>query len=477
MKLSPYRRRLWPLCVAGLMLLARGTSVDADRGAMDPEALSAFVQGQMRWSRLPAVAVAVVRPEHEVYAAAFSLDGTNVTPDTPFLLGSVTKTFTALAIAQLADSGRLRFDDPVAQHLPGFALGASDGGRTITLRNLLTHTSGLAQWSGHDRRAQREGRFDHIRPARPPGTEPEYSSLNYIILGKVVEAVSGMSYGDYVRTQIFEPLDMRNSFVDLGSAREHGLVQGRWYLFGLTVAGEETQQPEPLVPAGFLISSARDVGNYLGMLLDNGRFRGRQIVAPETLREMLTPWGGGATGPGMAWGIGSTRIGHAGSTPTFSARLSLLPQERYGIVVLANVNSGPFFAGTAAVMDGVVRTVRGEPIKPVRPDEILLKLGLLVLVLVGVIRTLRSFRQWSRRGFPRRLVAARRVAIPIFVEAAVAAIVLFAIPRWIGVPLLTILEYFPDLGIAMVVGVVTGLSGALMRAFVLVDGARAPQNP
>lgn len=462
-------RCLRHLMLAGLILAPAGVAVYAADGEADTAAIRRFVESQMRLSKLPAVALAIVGPEQEVYTAAFSSDDTTITPDTPFLLGSVTKTITALAIAQLADARRLQFDDPVSKHLPSFALDAPDGGRAITLRHLLTHTSGLSQWSGHDRRAQRDGRFDHIGPTRPPGTGFEYSSLNYIILGKVVEAVSGMAYAEYVRDRIFEPLEMRNSFTDLESASDNGLVRGHRYLYGLTIPGQEAQQPEPLVPAGFLISSARDLGNYLSMLLNEGWFRGRQVVSPETLHEMFTPWDGGATGPGMAWGIGGTRIGHAGSTPTFSARLLLLPEERYGIVVLANVNSGPFFPGTGAVMDGVSRMILGQHVEPARPDEILLKLGILLLVIVGVVRMTLRFRHWSRRGFPSRLLASRRVAMPLVTEAAAAGIVLFAIPRWIGVPLLTILEYFPDLGIAMFLGVVTGISGALMRSYVVAD--------
>jgi CubicO group peptidase (beta-lactamase class C family) len=437
----------------------------------DSAAIRELVERQMRRSRLPAVALAVVGPDQHVYATGFSRNGTTVTADTPFLLGSVTKTFTALAIAQLVDAGRIRFEDAVAAHLPGFALKAPDSGRTITLRHALTHTSGLSQWSGHDRRAQREGRFDHISPVRPPGIEFEYSSLNYIILGALVEAVSGMSYGDYVRVRIFEPLEMRSSFTELSSAQSGGLVQGHRFVYGLTIPGREIQQPAPLVPAGFVISTARDLGNYLGMMLNDGQFRGRQIVSRATLVEMLTPWGGGATGPGMAWGIGSTSIGHAGSTPTFSARLSLLPKERYGIALLTNVNSGPFVPGLASVMDGVIRIVRGGQAEPARPDEIILKAGLLVLVLAGVIRTAVWFRRWSRRGYPLRLIATRKVAMTLSVEAVAAVVVLFGIPRWIGVPLGTMLEYFPDLGFAMIIGVVAGVTGALMRSFIVSSEA------
>jgi CubicO group peptidase (beta-lactamase class C family) len=453
-------------------LLASGTAGVAAGTWPDAAAIGAFVEAQMQRSRLPGVAVAVVAPEEEVYAAGFSLDGTHITPDSPFVIGSVTKTLTALAVAQLADAGALRFDDAVASRLPGFALDAPDAGRTITLRHLLTHTSGLRQWSGHDRRAQRTGIFEHIGPARPSGSGFEYSSLNYIVLGQVVEAVSGLAYADYVRRHIFEPLEMRNSFTDLDSARRHGLVPGHRYLYGLTIPSSEIQQPAPLVPAGFLISSARDLGHFAGMLLNEGRFRGRQVVSAGALREMFTPWHGGVTGPGMAWGIGRARIGHAGSTRTSSARVSLLREQGYGIVVLANVNSGPFFSGTGAVMDGVDRLVSGGSAEPVRPDEVLLKLAILVLVLAGAIRLAGRVRHWSRRGFPHRLIASRRVARPLILETAAAVLVLVAFPRWIGVPVFTILEYFPDLGLAMLAGAGTGLSSALIRAFMLADDVR-----
>lgn len=455
--------------LAGLTLLVPGMAVHAAQSAPDVAAITRFVERQMRLSRIPGLALSIVRGEQLVYAAGFSNDSAPMTADSPFLLGSVSKTFTALAVAQLVDEGKLQFDDWVYKHIPSFALKESGAGHTIKLRHLLTHTSGLSQWSGHDKRGQRQGLFDHIAPVRPPGVKFEYSSLNYIILGKVVEAVAGIPYGAYIQRRVFEPLEMKNSFADLESSRQHGLVRGHWYLFGLQIPGQETQQPGPLVPAGFLISSARDLGNYLRMLLSDGRFEGRQVVSQKGLREMLTPWDNGRNGPGMAWGIGSTRISHAGNTATFSARLAMLPAEGYGIALLANVNSGPFFPGTAAVMDGLTRILKGEPVDTVRPNEILFKLAVLVLVIAGAVRMLLTFRRWSHRRFPHRLKASRRVVMPIVTEAVAAALVLLALPRWIGVPLRTILEYFPDLGIAIVVGVVTGASGALMRAFTLAD--------
>lgn len=471
------RRPRWGALRGGVLLavLPAGLAFGepgAPKPLPDPQEIRVFVERQMRLSRLPAVAVAIVDATGELYAEGFGSGEERPTPETPFLLGSVTKTFTALAVAQLVDRGRLAFDDPVVAHLPEFRLASADGGRSVTVRQLLHHTSGLSQWSGHDRRAQQEGRFDHIAPKRPPGARFEYSSLNYIVLGRLIEAVSGHPYGDYVRQNLFAPLEMSASFADLEAARRGGLITGHRFFYGLAVAGREPPQPAPLVPAGFLVASARDLGHYLSMLLDQGRFRERQVVSAASLAKMLKPWGGEPTGPGMAWGVGRRRIGHAGSTPTFSARLVLLPQEGRGLVVLTNVNSGPFAAGSAAVMDGLARLAIGEPAEPSRPDEILLKLGLLVLVLAGVVRLGMSFRQWSRSGFGARLRLSRRVLQPLVVEAVGALAVLIVLPRWIGVPLGVLLEYFPDLGLAMVLGVVTGLGGALMRSFVRAGESR-----
>ena len=449
----------------------------ATAAAPDPAAVSRLVEGQMRRSRIPGAVVIIVRGEGEAYVAGFGHGGGPLTPDSPLLIGSVSKTFTALAIAQLVDDGRLSFDDPVERHLPGFALKGPGFPEPITLRHLLTHTSGLRQWDGHDRRAQHEARFDHISPARPPGMRFEYSSLNYIILGQVIEAVSGMSYDDHVRRRIFEPLAMRSSFTNHDSARSAGLVEGHWYLFPWPVPATEPPPPPALVPAGFITSSARDLGHYLSMLLDEGRFRGRRIVSAEALREMMTPWGGNATGPGMAWGIGRTRIGHAGNTRTFSARLALLPDAGYGVALLTNVNSGPLFPGSSDLMDGIVRLLTEGRASPTWPREIIFKLAILGLLVVEVVRVARGLAAWSARGFPRRLRASRRVWGPLALESGFAGLALFAIPRWIGVPLPVLVEYFPDLGVAMIAGVVLGLTRALAQAFLRSATGGEPGGP
>lgn len=459
------------LCVAQLSFAA--PPMDAESAA----SLDSFIADQMRRSVIPGAAVVIAGRDGVMYASSFGRTGSRISIDSPFLIGSATKTFTALAIAQLVDDGRLRFDDRVSDLLPGFALSGGSPSSLMTVRHLLNHTSGLSQWSGHDRRAQTSARFDHISPTRPPGEHFEYSSLNYIILGQIIEAASGLSYSEYVQRRIFDPLEMRSSYVYAAGAEVGGdRAPGHAYLFGVPVGLSEPRAPAPLAPAGFIASSARDLGVYMTMLLNDGSFRGRRIVSPRSLREMLTPWNGAAAGPGMAWGVGEEIIGHAGNTRTFSARLALLPDEGRGVVLLTNVNSGPFVPGSAALMNGIIDAARGiEPVGST-PWEILLKIAILALVLIEVIRLILRFRRWRALSYPAPRFTMRTV--PKFIlEIAAAIAVVVVIPRWVGVPLLTILEYFPDLGIALVLGVVTGVTGALLKSATADPGIDAIHSP
>ena len=454
-----FRRRL----IVGLLVLAAGAHAPlraTAAPAADLDAVRRFVDSQRRVARIPGVGLAIVRRDGPVLTAGFGdadEAGRPVTDRTPFVLGSVTKTITALAVAQLVDAGRVRFDDPVRRHVLHFSLRDPEVAERITLRHLLTHTSGLSQWSGHDLEAQQRARFDHLATVRPPGKAFEYSSLNYVILGQVVQAASGVSYAEYLRRNVFGPLDMSADVVPPDATPDPDRARGGRYVFGFTAGGGLPSAPAPLVPAGFVQASARDIGNLLSMLLAEGTFQGRRIVSPDSVKAMLTPWHGGASGPGMAWGIGRTQIGHAGNAQCFSARVALLPAEGYGVAVLTNVNSGPLFPGSADLMDGTVRILRGGAGKRSFPRELLFKAALLLSVLWSLARVARTGRLWARLGFPTRPSARRAAWVRLAVEVVLAAAVLIALPRWLGVPLAVLLEYFPDLGWSMVAGAAAGV--------------------
>ena len=150
-----------------------------------------------------------------------------VTPDTPFLTGSISKSFTALAVMQLVEAGKVDLDTDVSQYLDGFS-GRPAG--AITIRQLLSHTSGFSTLQGNaahadtaggkDELARRVDRLEDVTPAYEPDERWEYSNINYQILGRLIEVVSGQDYQAYIATNILEPVGMEHSFVADGEIHD-----------------------------------------------------------------------------------------------------------------------------------------------------------------------------------------------------------------------------------------------------------------
>lgn len=423
---------------------------------------------------LPGVAVAVATPDSVVLAfgqGEGTIDGGPITGHTPFFIGSLTKTLTAAAVARLAGEGVLDLDAPVEDPLPTFGMRDPFIPRSITLRHLLQHRSGLSQWSGHDATAQREGTFRHLPPAGPPGADAEYSSLNFIILGRVLESASGRDYGALVEETLLQPLGMRNTFVESASAaRPANLVRGHQSWFGIQVSRSEPVPPAYLIPAGFAAASAHDLGRYGGMLVGGGTFAGERIFDEETVAALLGPLDG--SGRALGWGRsrvdGRLVLEHDGNARTSAARMRLVPGEGYALVVLANTNSGPFLDAAGALLDGIDTIVHGEPAPSPWPSERLVKGAILLGTVLSVAGMTRRTRRWWKAGTPTGLDRSWRTVGGLALDLGLAAGVLVGVPRLVGVPLSTMVEYFPDLGVALVVsagaGAVGGVFAALTRS-------------
>ena len=187
---------------------------------------SAWLEGQMVERGLPGVAVGVVADQDLVWAAGFgyadSAAKLPMTPQTKFRMASHSKLFTATAVMQLREQGKLRLDDPVSKYLPWFAVKPSESGDPpITIEELLTHSSGLPREAGDHWTTFEFPTTEQLRellPAREAPFAPEvrwkYSNLAYSVAGMIVEAVSGQKWADYVHREIFQPLGMGASSVD-----------------------------------------------------------------------------------------------------------------------------------------------------------------------------------------------------------------------------------------------------------------------
>lgn len=312
----------------------------------DLQTVDAFLQAQFKANRIPGMAVAIVQGEQVIFAKGYgeAAPGKPVTPQTQFYIGSVTKSFTALAALQLVEQGKLDLDAPVQKYLPWFQVADSQASAQITVRNLLNHTSGLSEKGDPDASAytsslEEQARLlKNVRPTAPVGSKFQYYNQNYRLVGLLIETVSGQSYGDYIKKHIFAPLGMTQSAVNPTQAPN--LAQGHSRFFGFALPQAQRFIPGAL-PSGYLITTADDMAQYLLAQLNNRQANGMPLMRSETLSTMRTPPAGVDGNYGMGWMVmenGNTLV-HGGALEYFQAFMALGLKEKVGIAILYNQNS------------------------------------------------------------------------------------------------------------------------------------------
>ena len=262
--------------------------------------LDMWIEQHVAHRGVPGLSIAVVYDQEIVWAKGYGYSDletkTPVTPDTVYRIGSITKLFTSTAIMQLRDQGKLRLDDPVSRHLPWFRVhNPFPDAPEITIRHLLTHTSGLP----------REAAFpywtDHVFPTReeltegapgqdalnPPETTYHYSNLGMSVLGGVVTVVSGQPWADYVQEKILQPLGMSSSSTAPGEALMQRLSTA--YMLPAPDGSRrvmEYYETGAIAPAGSIVSTVEDLGRFASLQFRDGPAGGEQILRGSTLREM-----------------------------------------------------------------------------------------------------------------------------------------------------------------------------------------------
>ncbi len=274
--------------------------------------------------------------------------------DTRFAIGSVTKQFTAAAILLLQEKGYLKTSDSVTLYYKQ----APAAWKNITLRELLLHTSGIpeelfaADSPGFERGSHSPEEVVQAAARRPlaatPGTRTAYNNVEYVLLGLIIERVSGEDYASFLRKHVFEPLKM----LDTGVGWLPRVIPRR--ASGYTAIGSDAQEAEAftgavLGGAGGMYSSGADLARWL-IALHGGR-----LLKPESLAEMTT-----ADADGFGYGLsvstqyGLQDIGHAGDVPGFHVSTEYFPARRTGIIVLTNVASGRGTPGTYAIANDLM---------------------------------------------------------------------------------------------------------------------------
>lgn len=296
--------------------VAQATPTPASRDDLDRVVEKAVAEGYF-----PGAALAVSRDGKVVKQAAYGsarlysaprtrvADPIPVRPDTIFDLASLTKLFTATYVMQLVEAGRIDLDRTVASYLPAFGANGKD---RITVRQLLDHSSGLPAGMALEKIpgsiADRLAAVDAVKLKTAPGTAHVYSDLNYIVLGQLVELLSGQSLAEYGRTHVFEPLGMRDttynppaSLRERIAATEYEPAAGRGMVWG-EVHDESAFALGGAAGHAGLFSTTADLVRFGEAMLGGGALGDARILRPETVRAMTTV-GPGDAGHGLGWEV------------------------------------------------------------------------------------------------------------------------------------------------------------------------------
>lgn len=332
--------------------------------------IDAFLETSLDRLNIPGAVLAVVEGDELVFLHSYG----NNPPEysEPMMIGSITKSFTAMAVMQLHEGGQLSLDEPIQTYLPWFRLADPTAASQITVRHLLNQTSGLPQIVGMRPLAD----FDQdpgatLRLAkgmaeldltRPVGSAFEYSNMNFNLLGLIIEAVSNQSYGEYIQENIFTPLDMQNSFTERNNADP---AMGHRLWFG--IPKKEPNLPVPLgsLPSGQILASLEDMTHYLMANLNEGNYGSHSVLSPRGISQLHSP-GVRAEAMGMdmgsyamGWFVKESSVGtivtHHGTVPDYFAFLSMIPHEDKGMVLLVNANH--------LIYDGALQTICLEATK------------------------------------------------------------------------------------------------------------------
>lgn len=330
-----------------------------------------YLKKMMKKTGTIGMSVAVVDNNKIVYSEGFGYSNKEeekkVTTNTVFRVGSVTKLFTATAIMQLVENGMIDLDSPITDYLPDFSIKSRFKSEPITVRDLLTHQSGLPSdiyngWSLGQVKGQETDTIFRIAStilsneymANPPRKITSYCNIGFSLLGKIIENVSNDNFDEYIKNNIFSRLEMNHSTFNFSDKKIESFFSKGYF-------GKEENAPFYIRdrPAGSLTSNVNDLSKFLISLFNNDDKSKKTILKKETLEQMWTPQNNhinldfdtlGLT----YWLSNNTRIpsrivSHGGDIPPFHAMLGALPDVKLGIIVLVNSEQGSLLPSLAAL--------------------------------------------------------------------------------------------------------------------------------
>lgn len=452
-------KKVFVMIIVALFLFTNGIQVFASSEAEEFHNINDYLKISLRNANIPGASIVIVDKENVLYQNTY---GNCKNIDDLFIIGSLSKSFTAMAIMQLVEGNKIELDSPISDYLPD----AIDGD-DITVRQLLNQTSGISTYAGQDNYEVTSSQGTHV-----------YASANYGLLGQIIENATGCSYGEYINNNIFAPVGMSHSYTSMVETNDNRLIDGYRNYFGLTVK-EQVSYPDAnstgwvSIPAGYLISNATDMGKYLQLYLNGGN----DIISQDSINTMFYDNVEISENSyyGMGWALNANYsepiLAHSGLVENYMTYMYLLPKSEIGIIIMANTND---FLVANNMMDTISKCVAlmliGE--EPVWlnsnlywRNHLILDLIYLLTIVLCMLALLR-IKKWTSRWKESKSL---KWLIGFISIHFVIPTVILLIPVFLGVPINVIKGFVPDVFILSILDIVLLYVTGILKLIIKVE--------
>lgn len=379
---------------------ARAETAAPLRHDMDEEAIARLIDEHRKAGDIPGLAVVIADGQTELYSGFFGYANVEgqipVTGDTLFELGSNSKAFTALAIVKLFHEGLIHYSDPVDKYLPWLRMTYKGAETAITIEQLMHHTSGIPFHSikaipasgASDALEQTVRTLQGQRLVHEPGSKYLYATINYDVLGLIIQTVTGTAFESYMQEQLLTPLGLTDVYMLQEHVEASKMATGYKYGFG-SPRRYDAPTYKGNLPAGYFITNAHGLLRWMQLQLQGGAGSlapyGDYIEKTHQPNRTVAPDGAGAS-YGGGWSIfqrGTGEISHGGANPNFSSFIILRPADQLAIGVMANINS----SYTESLAQNILNQILGQELDIVARDQnkSVDKLSTALFLLLGIV--------------------------------------------------------------------------------------------
>ncbi|MEJ3738045.1 serine hydrolase domain-containing protein [Bacillus tropicus] len=382
--------------------------------------LDKYVEKFIKAQNIPGAAVAIVHNKDVFFTKTWGITGESekkVTSKTPFAIGSISKSLTALAIVKLIEDKKIKLEDPVQRYLPWFKLKDSQISSTITIQHLLTHTSGISTYEGlllSDKQSKSSTalkenvmKLSNVKVTAPPSEKYQYSNANYMVLGALIEEVTNDTYSSYMEKHVFRLLNMNGAAASKETAYEKGYLTGYQSWFGIP-RKSVVSYDNAGVPYGYITANLEDMIQFIMFL---NRQENPQFLKQENMDLYLSPLYKINSEKSYGFGLRTTNINesetmiwHSGSTPDARAEIFTLNKSGWSGVILTNKNHVLEETALSELKKGIISILNGEEPVDIPKNIPLIQIVLLLVTLILFIISIMLIKKYKHMKSVKKLI-------------------------------------------------------------------------